>query len=50
MIIAFTGSAAEIGAGMTANPIIRKLSFTGSTEIGKQPVAQCAATVKKTSM
>jgi succinate-semialdehyde dehydrogenase/glutarate-semialdehyde dehydrogenase len=45
-----TGSATEIGGEMTSNPIIRKLSFTGSTEIGKLLMAQCAATVKKTSM
>jgi succinate-semialdehyde dehydrogenase/glutarate-semialdehyde dehydrogenase len=45
-----TGSAADIGAELTANPIVRKLSFTGSTEIGKLLMAQCAATVKKTSM
>ncbi len=35
---------------MTANPIVRKLSFTGSTEIGKQLMAQCAGTVKKVSL
>lgn len=45
-----TGSAAEIGGELTANPAIRKLSFTGSTEIGKQLTAQCAATMKKVSM
>ena len=45
-----TGSAAAIGGEMTANPIVRKLTFTGSTEIGKQLMAQCAGTVKKTSM
>lgn len=45
-----TGSATAIGGEMTANPIIRKLSFTGSTEIGKLLLQQCAATVKKTSM
>jgi succinate-semialdehyde dehydrogenase/glutarate-semialdehyde dehydrogenase len=45
-----TGSAGEIGGEMTSNPIIRKLSFTGSTEVGKLLMAQCAATVKKTSM
>ncbi len=45
-----TGSAAAIGAEMTSNPVVRKLTFTGSTEIGKQLMAQCAATVKKTSM
>ncbi|NYZ16998.1 NADP-dependent succinate-semialdehyde dehydrogenase [Azospirillum sp. RWY-5-1] len=45
-----TGSARAIGGEMTGNPIVRKLSFTGSTEIGKQLMAQCAATVKKVSM
>ncbi len=45
-----TGSATEIGAELTSNPIVRKLSFTGSTEIGKILMAQCAATVKKLSL
>ena len=45
-----TGSAGAIGGELTANPIVRKLSFTGSTEIGKLLMSQCAATVKKTSM
>jgi succinate-semialdehyde dehydrogenase/glutarate-semialdehyde dehydrogenase len=45
-----TGSAAAIDGEMTSNPIVRKLTFTGSTEIGKQLLAQCAGTVKKTSM
>jgi succinate-semialdehyde dehydrogenase/glutarate-semialdehyde dehydrogenase len=45
-----TGSAGVQGAELTSNPIVRKLSFTGSTEIGKLLMAQCAATVKKTSM
>ena len=45
-----TGSATEIGAEMTSNPIVRKLSFTGSTEIGKVLMAQCAGTVKKLSL
>jgi succinate-semialdehyde dehydrogenase/glutarate-semialdehyde dehydrogenase len=45
-----TGSATAIGGEMTSNPLVRKLSFTGSTEIGKKLMAQCAATVKKTSM
>lgn len=45
-----TGSAREIGGEMTASPIVRKLSFTGSTEIGKMLMAQCAATVKKVSL
>ncbi len=45
-----TGSASAIGGEMTSNPIVRKLSFTGSTEIGKQLMQQSAATVKKVSM
>ena len=45
-----TGSAAEIGAELTSNPIVRKLSFTGSTEIGKHLMAQCAGTLKKVSL
>jgi succinate-semialdehyde dehydrogenase/glutarate-semialdehyde dehydrogenase len=45
-----TGSATEIGGEMTSNPKVRKLSFTGSTEIGKLLLEQCARTVKKTSM
>ncbi len=45
-----TGSAAQIGGEMTSNPIVRKLTFTGSTEIGKILLEQCAKTVKKTSM
>jgi len=45
-----TGSAGGIGGEMTSNPIVRKLSFTGSTEIGKLLMEQCARTVKKTSM
>ncbi len=45
-----TGSATEIGAELTSNPIVRKLSFTGSTETGKLLMAQCATTVKKLSL
>ncbi len=45
-----TGPAAEIGAEMTANPLVRKLSFTGSTEVGKVLMRDCAATVKKLSL
>ena len=45
-----TGSAAGIGSEMTANPLVRKLTFTGSTEIGKKLMAQCAGTVKKVSL
>lgn len=45
-----TGSAAEIGGELTANPIVRKLSFTGSTAVGKLLMEQCAGTVKKVSL
>jgi len=45
-----TGSAGAIGGELTANPLVRKLTFTGSTEIGKQLMAQSAATMKKLSM
>jgi len=48
-----TGSAANapvIGAEFTANPLVRKLSFTGSTEVGKLLMAQCAPTLKKLSL
>src|SRR4051812_12340517 len=45
-----TGSAAEVGGELTSNPIVRKISFTGSTEVGKILMAQCAATVKKVSL
>lgn len=45
-----TGITREIGAEMTSNPIVRKLTFTGSTQVGKQLIEQCAATVKRTSM
>jgi succinate-semialdehyde dehydrogenase / glutarate-semialdehyde dehydrogenase len=45
-----TGGAAAIGAELTANPTVRKLSFTGSTSVGKQLMAQCAGTLKKLSL
>ncbi len=45
-----TGPASETGAELTANPLVRKLSFTGSTEVGKVILAQCAGTVKRVSM
>jgi len=45
-----TGGAREIGAELTANPTVRKLSFTGSTEVGRVLMAQCAPTLKKLSM
>lgn len=48
-----TGSAASaplIGGELTANPVVRKLSFTGSTEVGRLLMAQCAPTLKKLSL
>ena len=45
-----TGSAKEIGLELSTNPIVRKLSFTGSTEVGKILLSQCSSTVKKVSM
>ncbi|HEV7358373.1 MAG TPA: NADP-dependent succinate-semialdehyde dehydrogenase [Steroidobacteraceae bacterium] len=45
-----TGSAAAIGGEMTSNPAVRKVTFTGSTEVGKKLMAQCAGTVKKLSL
>ena len=45
-----TGKASEIGDELSGNPIVKKLSFTGSTEIGKLLLQKCATTVKKVSM
>jgi succinate-semialdehyde dehydrogenase/glutarate-semialdehyde dehydrogenase len=45
-----TGSAREIGGELTSNPLVRKLSFTGSTETGRLLMAQCATTIKKVSL
>ncbi|MBZ0146412.1 MAG: NAD-dependent succinate-semialdehyde dehydrogenase [Pseudorhodoplanes sp.] len=45
-----TGSASAIGEEMTSNPLVRKVTFTGSTEIGKKLMKQSAFTVKRTSM
>ena len=45
-----TGETQAIGAEMTANPTVKKLTFTGSTPVGKQLMAECAKTVKRTSM
>ena len=42
--------APAIGAELTGNPLVRKLSFTGSTAVGKKLMAQCAGTVKKLSL
>jgi succinate-semialdehyde dehydrogenase/glutarate-semialdehyde dehydrogenase len=45
-----TGSAAEIGDVLTASETVRKLSFTGSTDVGAKLYAQCAPTIKKLSL
>ena len=45
-----TGSSSGIGGEMTSNPTVRKLSFTGSTEVGALLMEQCAKQIKKTSM
>ena len=45
-----TGPSAAMGAELTSNATVRKLSFTGSTEVGKMLMEQCAATVKKVSL
>lgn len=45
-----TSNPAEAGGELTANPMVRKLSFTGSTEVGKLLMKQCADTVKKVSL
>ncbi|MFT4934661.1 MAG: succinate-semialdehyde dehydrogenase/glutarate-semialdehyde dehydrogenase [Pseudoalteromonas distincta] len=45
-----TGANSEIGARLTGSPLIRKLSFTGSTEVGRKLAADCAPTLKRLSM
>jgi len=45
-----TGASGPIGGEMTGNPLVRKVTFTGSTEVGKKLIGQAAATVKKVSM
>ena len=45
-----TGPSGELGAELTGNKLVRKLTFTGSTEVGAKLLAQCAPTIKKTSM
>lgn len=45
-----TGASKPIGAELTSNPLVRKLSFTGSTEVGKLLMAQCSTTVKKLAL
>ncbi|ETD69500.1 succinate-semialdehyde dehdyrogenase [Pelistega indica] len=50
LVSVVTGSASEIGKEMTANPIVRKFSFTGSTEIGRLLMSQCSDQIKKVSL
>ena len=45
-----TGSAGEIGGELSSNPLVRKLTFTGSTEVGRVLMQQTASTIKKVSM
>ncbi|CDF85354.1 Succinate-semialdehyde dehydrogenase [NADP(+)] GabD [Pseudomonas knackmussii B13] len=45
-----TGSAGAVGGELTGNPIVRKLTFTGSTEIGRQLMVECAKDIKKVSL
>lgn len=45
-----TGKSSELGAEFTENPTVRKLTFTGSTEVGRKLMAQCAPTIKKVSL
>jgi succinate-semialdehyde dehydrogenase / glutarate-semialdehyde dehydrogenase len=45
-----TGPSSEVGAELTSNALVRKLTFTGSTEVGAKLLVQCAPTIKKTSM
>jgi succinate-semialdehyde dehydrogenase/glutarate-semialdehyde dehydrogenase len=50
VISVVTGASGPIGKELTTNPLVRKFTFTGSTEVGKQLMAQCASTVKKVSL
>jgi succinate-semialdehyde dehydrogenase/glutarate-semialdehyde dehydrogenase len=45
-----TGKSKDIGGEMTANPLVRKLTFTGSTQVGRLLMEQCAPTIKKLSL
>ncbi|MBP6116371.1 MAG: NAD-dependent succinate-semialdehyde dehydrogenase [Neisseriaceae bacterium] len=45
-----TGGSTDVGKVLTEHPVVKKFSFTGSTEVGKKLIAQCATTVKKVSM
>ncbi len=50
VISVLTGSSGPIGKELTTNPLVRKFTFTGSTEVGKLLMQQCATTVKKVSL
>ncbi|MDF2529534.1 MAG: succinate-semialdehyde dehydrogenase, partial [Gammaproteobacteria bacterium] len=50
VINVITGQAGDIGAELCANPLVRKLSFTGSTQVGRLLMQQCAPTLKKLSL
>ncbi|MDM0026969.1 NAD-dependent succinate-semialdehyde dehydrogenase [Variovorax saccharolyticus] len=50
LLSVLTGSASKIGGEMTRNPIVRKLTFTGSTEVGRMLMRQSADTIKKLSL
>ncbi|MEQ8262768.1 NAD-dependent succinate-semialdehyde dehydrogenase [Pseudohaliea sp.] len=50
LVNVLVGDASEIGAALTGSPVVRKLTFTGSTRVGKQLQAECAASLKRTSM
>ena len=50
VISVLTGKTAEIGREITSNTLVRKVTFTGSTAVGKQLIKECAETVKRTSM
>ncbi|MDR6857958.1 NAD-dependent succinate-semialdehyde dehydrogenase [Variovorax guangxiensis] len=50
LLSVLTGSASKIGGEMTRNPVVRKLTFTGSTEVGRMLMKQSADTIKKLSL
>jgi succinate-semialdehyde dehydrogenase / glutarate-semialdehyde dehydrogenase len=50
LLAVVTGDAREIGNELTTNPVVRKLTFTGSTEVGRKLMQQCAGTIKKVSL
>ena len=50
VLAVITGSAGDIGSELATHPLVRKLTFTGSTEVGRLLMSQSAATIKKVSM